>query len=119
MNALQELLDRDFDLEFARLRTILRHPLIRDSQHEASEAIEKAIAERRRKLLVTMAMGIGETLTAVNEVYRLMNPASLAGPVPCRPQTLAAQTVRASRASSPSGVRNGQVHKFVLHGDGS
>ncbi len=80
-------------------------PLIRDSQHEASEAIEKAIAERRRKLLVTMAMGIGETLTAVNEVYRLVNPASLAGPVPCRPQTLAAQTVRASRTSSPSGVR--------------
>ena len=56
-------------------------PLIRDSQHEASEAIEKAIAERRRKLPVTMAMGTGETLTAVNEVYRLMSPASLAGPV--------------------------------------
>ena len=88
MNALQELLDREFDLEFAWLLTIQRHPLIRDSQHEASEAIEKAIAERRRKLLVTMAMGTGETLSAVNEVNRLMNPASLAGPVPCRPQNI-------------------------------
>jgi hypothetical protein len=44
VNALRELLDRDFDLEFARLRTIQRHPLIRDSEHEANEAIEEAIA---------------------------------------------------------------------------
>jgi hypothetical protein len=88
-------------LEFAWLLTIQRHPLIRDSQHETSEAIDKGIAARRRKLLVTMAMEPVETLTAVNEVYRLMNPASLAGPVPCRPQTLPAQTVRAFKSFEP------------------
>ena len=106
MNALQELLDRDFDLEFARLRTILRHPLIRDSQHEASEAIEKAIAERRRKLLVTMAMGIGETLTAVNEVYRLMNPASARRDCSLSTPKIGRTDGAGFKSFEPSGVRN-------------
>jgi len=35
-------------------------------------AIEKAIADRKRQMLVAMATGTGKTVTLVNEVYRLM-----------------------------------------------
>ncbi len=41
-------------------------------QVEANTAIEQAIRERKRKMLVTMATGTGKTLTMVNEIYRLM-----------------------------------------------
>ena len=41
-------------------------------QREANAAIERAIAERKRRMLVTMATGTGKTLTLVNEIYRLM-----------------------------------------------
>ncbi|MEJ7787748.1 MAG: DEAD/DEAH box helicase family protein, partial [Solirubrobacteraceae bacterium] len=39
---------------------------------DANAAIEQAIGEGKRKLLVTMATGTGKTLMTVNEIYRLM-----------------------------------------------
>jgi type I site-specific restriction endonuclease len=45
---------------------------MRPYQVEANTAIEQAIRDRKRKMLVAMATGTGKTLTMVNEVYRLM-----------------------------------------------
>jgi type I restriction enzyme, R subunit len=70
--ALQEMLQRDFDGDLRRLAQLPMHPGIRPYQVEASAAIEAAIRQRKRKMLVTMATGTGKTLTTVNEAYRLM-----------------------------------------------
>ncbi len=71
--ALRELLARDFDAAcqwFAANPN--NHPLLRPYQVEANTAVEKAIAERKREMLVAMATGTGKTFTTVNQVYRLM-----------------------------------------------
>ena len=48
------------------------HPLIWPHQVEANEAVEQAIADRKRRMLIAMATGTGKTFTMVNQVYRLM-----------------------------------------------
>jgi type I restriction enzyme R subunit len=48
------------------------HPRLRPYQREANAAIEQAIVNRKRQMLVAMATGTGKTFTMVNEVYRLM-----------------------------------------------
>ncbi|MDM7998637.1 MAG: type I restriction-modification enzyme R subunit C-terminal domain-containing protein [Dehalococcoidia bacterium] len=71
--ALTERMEQDFDAACARLqRTPNAHERLRPYQIEANQAIEKAIAERKRQMLVAMATGTGKTFTMVNEVYRLM-----------------------------------------------
>jgi len=70
--ALDELLARDFDAELAALAAVPPSSRMRPYQLEANAAIEQAIRERRRKLLVTMATGTGKTLVMVNQTYRLM-----------------------------------------------
>lgn len=71
--ALAEKLERDFESNCQRLlQTPNDHPKLRDYQREANAAIEKAIAGRKRQMLVAMATGTGKTFTMVNEVYRLM-----------------------------------------------
>jgi type I restriction enzyme R subunit len=71
--ALEEKLSRDFN---AACETLLAtpndHPRLRPYQIEANLAIEKALADRKRQMLVAMATGTGKTFTMVNEVYRLM-----------------------------------------------
>jgi type I restriction enzyme R subunit len=96
VKALRELLERDAEAEFARLRTIPLREGIRPYQVEANTAIEQAIAERTRKMLVTMATGTGKTLMTVNEIYRLMK-SGVARRVLflVDRRALAAQTVRA------------------------
>jgi Type I site-specific restriction-modification system, R (restriction) subunit and related helicases len=72
-NALREMLDRDFDADCAWFQANPNsHPRLRPYQTEASEAIERAIGERKRHMLLAMATGTGKTFTMVNEVYRLM-----------------------------------------------
>lgn len=95
-SALRELLDRDGDAETAALVAIPAHPMIRPYQLDANEAIEQAIRDRKRRMLVTMATGTGKTLTLVNEVHRLMK-AGVARRVLflVDRRALAAQTVRA------------------------
>ncbi|WP_431987535.1 type I restriction-modification enzyme R subunit C-terminal domain-containing protein [Streptomyces parvulus] len=70
--ALAEMLSRDTDAELAALTELPVHQRLRGYQVEANRAIEEAITEGKRKMLVTMATGTGKTLTSVNEVYRLM-----------------------------------------------
>lgn len=48
------------------------HERLRPYQIDANDAIEKAIAGRKRQMLVAMATGTGKTFTLVNEIYRLM-----------------------------------------------
>jgi len=71
--ALMDLLNRD---EVAA-STWLKENEINDKilwpfQIDAIEAIEKAIKDRRRHLLLAMATGTGKTFTIVNLIYRLM-----------------------------------------------
>ena len=70
--ALDEMLTRDFDSELEALATVPQNLIMRPYQVEANTAIEQAIRDRKRKMLVAMATGTGKTLTMVNEVYRLM-----------------------------------------------
>jgi type I restriction enzyme R subunit len=69
---LDEMLTRDLDSEIEALATVPQNLLMRPYQTEANTAIEQAIRDRKRKMLVAMATGTGKTLTMVNEVYRLM-----------------------------------------------
>jgi len=72
-NALRELLSRDFEAACAYLRASPSdHPWLRTYQREAHVEVEKAIAERRRHMLLAMATGTGKTVTLVSEIYRLM-----------------------------------------------
>lgn len=48
------------------------HPMIRPYQAEANAAIEQAIRDRKRQMLVAMATGTGKTYTMVNQIFRLM-----------------------------------------------
>jgi type I restriction enzyme R subunit len=71
--ALEEMLARDFDAACSWFAaTPNRHPLLRPYQVEANTAIEQAIADRKRQMLVAMATGTGKTFTLVNQVYRLI-----------------------------------------------
>lgn len=49
-----------------------RHHRLRPYQVQANAAVEKAIAERKRRMMVAMATGTGKTFTLVNQVYRLL-----------------------------------------------
>ncbi|WP_318202663.1 DEAD/DEAH box helicase family protein [Streptomyces sp. SCL15-4] len=71
-SALAEFLNRDADAELAALRALPFPQRLRPYQVEANEAVEQAIAEGKRKMLLAMATGTGKTLTTVNQVYRLM-----------------------------------------------
>ncbi len=72
-NALRELFSHDFEGACQRLsKTPNDHPRLRPYQVEANTAIEQAIANRKRNMLVAMATGTGKTFTMVNQIYRLM-----------------------------------------------
>jgi type I restriction enzyme, R subunit len=72
-SAVRELLSRDFEGACeAVLRLPHDHPRLRPYQKQANADVEKAIADRKRSLLVAMATGTGKTFTVVNQVYRLM-----------------------------------------------
>jgi type I restriction enzyme R subunit len=72
-NAFKELLTRDFDADCAKLLGLPHdHPKLRPYQKQANAAVDRAISERKRNLLVAMATGTGKTFTLVNQIYRLM-----------------------------------------------
>lgn len=72
-DALEELLGRQLEAACASLAAIPNtNPYLRPYQREANAAVEKAIGERKRQMLVAMATGTGKTFTTVNQVYRLM-----------------------------------------------
>jgi type I restriction enzyme R subunit len=65
--ALDELLTRDFDAELEALAAVPQNLRMRPYQVEANTAVEQAIHDRKRKMLVTMATGTGKTLVMVNQ----------------------------------------------------
>jgi len=65
-DALSEMLSRDLDASPAKLADLPLHTMLRDYQREANLAIEQAIADRHRKMLVPMATGTDKTLTMVS-----------------------------------------------------
>ena len=72
-NALEELLSKDEETAKAWLRNnAIDNPILRPYQKEAIAAIEQAIADRKRNMLVAMATGTGKTFTIINLIYRLM-----------------------------------------------
>ncbi|MDP3786743.1 MAG: DEAD/DEAH box helicase family protein, partial [Candidatus Omnitrophota bacterium] len=72
-NALEELLSKDEETAKAWLKnTAIDNPVLRPYQKEAIAAIEQAIADRKRNMLVAMATGTGKTFTIINLIYRLM-----------------------------------------------
>lgn len=71
--ALEEMLGRDFAQACAWFTANPNdHQWLRTYQKEANAAVEKAIAERKRNMLLAMATGTGKTVTLVNQVYRLL-----------------------------------------------
>ncbi|MDD5141807.1 DEAD/DEAH box helicase family protein [Methanoregula sp.] len=72
-DALLERLRDTFDASCQRLAGWENaHPLIRPYQADANAAIEQAIRDRKRQMLVAMATGTGKTYTMVNQIFRLM-----------------------------------------------
>jgi type I restriction enzyme R subunit len=69
---LAQMLARDLDRELTALQPLPWNALLRPYQVEANRAIEQAIRQRKRTMLLAMATGTGKTLTMVNEIYRLM-----------------------------------------------
>jgi type I restriction enzyme R subunit len=71
--ALAEMISRDLDAACARLgETPNEHSRLRPYQIDANAAVEAAIRDRKRQMLVAMATGTGKTFTLVNQIYRLM-----------------------------------------------
>lgn len=113
-DALQDLLARDHDALCARLAVMPNDgERLRPYQREANEAIEQAIADRKRHMLVAMATGTGKTFTMVNEVYRLLK-AGVARRVLflVDRRALAAQAVRAFASFEPEpGLKFNKIYE--------
>ncbi len=72
-SALEERLARDFNGDVEKLLSLPNnHPRLRPYQIDANAAVEKAIADRKRQMLLAMATGCGKTFTTVNQAYRLI-----------------------------------------------
>ena len=101
--ALSELLGRDFDGHLAALRNMPNnHPRLRPYQIECNAAVENAIAQRKREMLVAMATGTGKTFTMVNQIYRAMKSKTARRVLfLVDRRALAAQAVRAFRSFEP------------------
>lgn len=113
-DALAEWLERDFDACIQELLAVPNdHPRLRLYQREANAAVEQAIADRRRQMLVAMATGTGKTFTMVNQIYRLMK-AGVAKRVlfMVDRRALAAQAVRAFASFDPEpGLKFDKVYE--------
>jgi type I restriction enzyme R subunit len=100
---LREMFERDVAAALTWLDTNPNdHPRLRPYQVAANDAVEKAISDQKRKMLVAMATGTGKTFTLVNQVYRLMK----SGVAPrilflVDRRALAAQAVRAFASFEP------------------
>lgn len=86
---------------------------LRPYQFEANEAVERAIADHKRHMLVAMATGTGKTFTTVNQIYRLMKSGAAKRVLfLVDRRSLAAQTVRAFSAyDAEPGLKFNQVYE--------
>jgi type I restriction enzyme R subunit len=112
--ALAERLGHDLDTACARLAARPNsHEKLRPYQREANAAVERAIAERKRRMLIAMATGTGKTFTLVNQVYRLMKEGAARRVLfLVDRRALAAQAVRAFASFEPeTGLKFDQVYE--------
>lgn len=95
--ALREMLRRDDKAAWETLSAMqFREGSVRPYQEEAIRAVEKAIAERKRQMMVVMATGTGKTRTTIQHAYRLMKSGAAKRILfLVDRRALAAQTVRA------------------------
>lgn len=112
--ALKERFEQEFDAMCeALLKLPNDSPRLRPYQIEANSAVERAVADHKRYMLVAMATGTGKTFTTVNQIYRLMK-AGVAKRVLflVDRRSLAAQTVRAFSAyDAEPGLKFNQVYE--------
>ncbi|HBR18626.1 MAG TPA: hypothetical protein DD726_00180 [Phycisphaerales bacterium] len=72
-DAIRELLSKNSDDASRQLLAMPNdNKFLRYYQKDANAAVEKAIADRKRQMLVAMATGTGKTFTTVNSIYRLI-----------------------------------------------
>lgn len=113
--AFAELMSRDFDAAIAALRGLPNnHPRLRPYQVDANAAVEQAIADRKREMMIAQATGCGKTFQTVNQVYRLMK-SDVAKRVLflVDRRALAAQAVRAFKTFEPEpGLKFDQVYEL-------
>jgi type I restriction enzyme R subunit len=113
--ALAEFLGRNASAACARALALPQgNARLRDYQGDASRAIEEALSERKRAMLIAMATGTGKTFTLVNEIYRLMK-AGVARRILflVDRRALAAQAVRAfSSFDAEQGLKFDQVYEL-------
>jgi type I restriction enzyme R subunit len=113
--ALKELFNRNTDVSHKKLReTPNDGDFMRPYQKDAVQAIETAIMDGKRKMLVAMATGTGKTFMAVNSVYRLLK-SGVAKRVLflVDRKSLAAQTaVSFSAYSTPAGNKFNQEYEL-------
>ncbi len=102
-DAIRDRLKADFDLSCRWfIDTPNDHRFLRDYQCNANTAVEKAIADRKRQMLVAMATGTGKTFTMVNQIYRLMKSGTARRVLfLVDRRALAAQAVRSFAAFEP------------------
>lgn len=102
-DAMAELVARNLDSCCSWFtQTPNTHPMLRGYQVDANAAVEKAIADRKRHMLVAMATGTGKTFTTVNQVYRLLKSGTARRVLfLVDRKALAAQAVRAFASYEP------------------
>jgi type I restriction enzyme R subunit len=96
-DALREMLLRNDQALFAKLENEpFRHGSVRSYQENAIRAVEQAIRDRKRQMMVVMATGTGKTRTTIQQAYRLMKSGAAKRILfLVDRRALAAQTVRA------------------------
>ncbi|HEY1686488.1 MAG TPA: type I restriction-modification enzyme R subunit C-terminal domain-containing protein [Tepidisphaeraceae bacterium] len=113
--ALRDLLSRDFDSVVRALAALPNdHPRLRPYQRDANAAVEKAIADRKREMMIAQATGCGKTFQTVNQVYRLMK-SGVAKRILflVDRRALAAQAVRAFKSFEPEpGLKFDQIYEL-------
>jgi type I restriction enzyme R subunit len=114
-NALREFLSRDFDCLTAALKALPNdHPRLRPYQRDANAAVEQAIADRKREMMIAQATGCGKTFQTVNQIYRLMK-SGVAKRILflVDRRALAAQAVRAFKSFEPEpGLKFDQIYEL-------
>jgi len=95
--ALRELLARDDQTLLSTLVTTpFRKGSVRGYQERAIRAVEQAMRDRKRQMMVVMATGTGKTRTTIQQAYRLMKSGAAKRILfLVDRRALAAQTVRA------------------------
>lgn len=95
--ALREMLNRNDKAAWSALDSMpFREGSVRPYQEDAIRAVEQAISERKRQMMVVMATGTGKTRTTIQQAYRLMKSGAAKRILfLVDRRALAAQTVRA------------------------